>query len=110
VRDTNVLEFPVASEPMYGRKPKSDKTPSVKMRQVLAENLRARMLERYPKTRDRIMALAEAAGISRSTVQRITAEEPPIGASIDTIDAVAKALRVRPADLLMPRGTRGRAR
>jgi len=81
------------------RKPKSLKAPG-RLRVVLAANLRARMLERYPLTKDRVSELSKASGVSRSTVQRMVGVSPVIGASIDTIEAVARALQAPVPELL----------
>lgn len=84
---------------MAKRKPKSLKPPG-RMRAVLAANLRAAMEARFPEHGDKVSELARRSGVSRSSVQRMTAVEPPIGASVDTIEALARALKVPIEDLL----------
>jgi DNA-binding Xre family transcriptional regulator len=72
--------------------------PAIALRKILAANVRRRMDERYKERGDRPKALAEAAGVTLSTVQRIIKHE--IGATIDTVDMIAKALRCEPDELL----------
>lgn len=70
-------------------------------RRVLADNLRARMEERFAGKPDLVRALSDYAGVSRSTVRRVL-EADVIGASIDTITQMANALHCEPYELLMP--------
>jgi transcriptional regulator with XRE-family HTH domain len=59
------------------------------------------MDERFPRESDRVRTLAEASGVSRSTVQRAL-EADVLGASVDTITQMANALHCEPYELLMP--------
>lgn len=70
-------------------------------RKVLAENLRARMHERFSREPDMVRALSESSGVSRSTVQRVL-DAYTIGASIDTVTQMANALHCEAYELLMP--------
>jgi DNA-binding Xre family transcriptional regulator len=74
---------------------------AARTRRVLAENVKARMKERFKDEPDLVRALAELAGVSRSTVQR-TMEAEVIGISIDTLTQMANALHCEPYELLMP--------
>ena len=80
---------------------KRPKHVAVRLRKVLAANVVRRMEERYKNNGDMKKALAESAGVTLSTIQRVTQPERyDNGATIDTIDQVAKALRCEPSDLL----------
>ena len=57
------------------------------------------MEARYKDRGDKPKALAEAAGVTLSTVQRVINAE--IGATLDTVDMLAKALRCEPYQLLL---------
>jgi DNA-binding Xre family transcriptional regulator len=59
------------------------------------------MEERFRGEPDLVRALAEYAGVSRSTVRRIT-DADVIGASVDTLTQIATALHCEPYELLMP--------
>lgn len=60
------------------------------VREVLALNLNRLMEQRYQMSSNRPMSLAKDTGVSLSTVQRTLSREA--GASIDTVEAFAKAL------------------
>ena len=73
------------------------------MRAVLAENLLALLDRRYAGEANltaRQRALSRDAGLSLSTIQRIAGQE--VGASIDSLESIAKVFRVAPAALLTP--------
>lgn len=76
------------------------------MRLVVAENVKGLMDVRFRESRNRPKALAEATGKpkeggqSLSTIQRVLAGS--IGASIDTLEAIAKALDVSLYQLMIP--------
>jgi DNA-binding Xre family transcriptional regulator len=74
---------------------------AARTRRVLADNVKARMKERFRDEPDLVRALAELAGVSRSTVQR-TIDAEVIGISIDTLTQMANALHCEPYELLMP--------
>lgn len=76
------------------------------MREVLAQNVNRLMEERYKTSRNRPMSLANDAGVSLSSVQRILSRET--GASIDTVEAVAKVLGLPTFQMLVPWGLLGR--
>jgi transcriptional regulator with XRE-family HTH domain len=78
---------------------KKRKVPGV-MRQVLAENVRASMEREFAVAANKPKELARAAGVTLSTVQRVL--EADVGASIDNIESIAKALRSSAYDLLRP--------
>lgn len=73
---------------------------ATRTRKVLAENVRSRMDERYAREPDRVRALSEVSGVSRSTVQRVL-EADVVGVSIDTLTQMANALHCEPYELLM---------
>lgn len=82
-------------------RPKRPKQVAIRLRKVLATNILRRMEERYKNIGDKKKALAEHAGVTLSTVQRVTQPERyDNGASIDTLDQLAKALRCEPYELL----------
>jgi transcriptional regulator with XRE-family HTH domain len=62
--------------------------------------LRDRKYKDCSTVTDRNRALAKAADVSLSTIQRIL--EAEAGATVDTLDSLAAALEVRPQDLLTP--------
>jgi DNA-binding Xre family transcriptional regulator len=64
-------------------------------------NVRTRMEEKFRGEPDMVRALAESAGVSRSTAHRIL-EADMIGASIDTLTQMANALHCEPYELLLP--------
>lgn len=69
-------------------------------RSVLARNIRELMVRRYPDAGDKVRTMAKAAGVSLSTAQRILKEE--VGATIDTIEALAEAFDVSVYQLMLP--------
>jgi len=70
------------------------------MRYVLADNVVALMDRKFGDRENKPGALAKAAGLSLSTVQRTISAES--GASVDTIESLALALDVFPYQLLLP--------
>lgn len=68
-------------------------------RKILADNVRRLMDRRYETSQNKPLDLAEDAGVARNTIQRILNKE---GISIDSLDQVAKGLRVEPYELLKP--------
>lgn len=72
-----------------------------KIRKVLARNVLELMEQRYRENPNRPLALAREARLSLSSVQRTM--EARTGASVDTIEAIAKVFRVQPFELLIPR-------
>lgn len=84
---------------------KKHKVPG-EMREVLAQNVNRLMEERYKTSPNRPMSLANDAGVSLSSVQRILSRET--GASIDTVEAVAKVLGLPTFQMLVPWGLLGR--
>ena len=99
------------ASPTLGRRPqvgfdsmkgaRRPKFVATRTRKVLAGNVLSRMDERYAREPDRVRALSEASGVSRSTVQRVL-DADVIGASIDTLTQMANALHCEPYELLMP--------
>lgn len=87
---------------MGTRKSKKDKGGGA-MRPVVADNLRQYM-ERFfkdkPAITNRPLWLAEQAELGIGTVQRTLSGET--GASIDTLEALARILRIQPYKFLMP--------
>lgn len=69
-------------------------------RAVLARNVKEMMNRRYAGSRNRPKSLAEDAGVTLSTVQRVLSCE--LGTSIDTIEALAAAFDTQPYQLLLP--------
>lgn len=69
-------------------------------RKVLAENAASLIAEIFATSANRPKALAAKAKVSLSTAQRVL--EGTIGASIDVIEQIAKALGTTPAALLTP--------
>jgi transcriptional regulator with XRE-family HTH domain len=74
---------------------------AVRTRKVLASNLRSQMTERFERAPDRVRALSEVSGVSRSTVQRVL-EADAVGISIDTLTQLANALHCEAYELLVP--------
>lgn len=70
------------------------------MRGVLAANVMALMTQEFSERDNKPLALAKAAGLSLSSVQRTLSGET--GASIDTIERIALALGVSPYQLILP--------
>lgn len=84
------------------RRSKRDKKQGT-LRRHVAENikvLRDLKFKDLPTATKRNMALAKAADISKSQVQRIIACE--LGTSVDHIETLAAALATRPQDLVTP--------
>jgi transcriptional regulator with XRE-family HTH domain len=82
------------------RKPKTPKTPGL-MRAVVADNVRELMELRLARHGDKVKVLAAKSGVSRSSVQRVLNAE--YGASIDTLEHLARALGVPLFQLLVKR-------
>lgn len=95
----------VLSVEMSTRKSKKDKGTGV-MRSVVADNLR-RCMESYfkdkPHVTNRDLYLAEKAEIGLGTVQRT--RDCETGASIDTLEALARVLGIAPYEFLIPSPT-----
>ena len=70
------------------------------MRTVMASNVAALMERHFKESRNRPKSLAEAAGVSTSTIQRVLSGE--IGASLDNIEAIAAAFDLSVYQLLIP--------
>jgi len=70
------------------------------MRNVLSENVNALMRLHFKESANRPLALAKAARLSLSTVQRMLSGET--GATLDNINAVAEVLDVAVYQLLVP--------
>ena len=69
------------------------------MRGVVATNVQHLMDTRYADSNNRPKALARDSGVFLSTVQRVLKQE--VGATLDTIEALAKAFGIAPHQLLM---------
>lgn len=70
------------------------------MRQVVAQNLTNLMEAHMPLAGSKHKTLAEAAGVSLSTVQRICNQE--VGATIDVLEALASVFHLSVYQLLIP--------
>lgn len=70
------------------------------MRVIVAANVKAAMEHKFSEHSNKPKRLAEAAGVSLSTVQRIVGGTN--GASIDHIESVADALDLSAYQLLVP--------
>lgn len=70
------------------------------MREVVAQNLDALMQLHYRDEGDKHMALSKAAGVSKSTVQRIVKRD--VGASIDNLEAIAAVFQLSAYQMLVP--------
>lgn len=70
------------------------------MRTVVADNVRRMMEYKFAESRNRQKALAKEAGITLSSVQRVLNCE--VGASIETLEALAAALDLAAYQLLLP--------
>lgn len=66
----------------------------------LAANLQARLDRLYPGQKNQPRKLAELAGTRQSQIQRILGSE--IGASVDMLEQIAKAIGCQPSELLGP--------
>ena len=76
------------------------------IRRAFAENVNRLLVTRFPLSANRPKSLAKAAGISLSSVQRaISGETAP---TLDTVEAIATALRVEAFELLCFAGECGR--
>lgn len=81
--------------------PKRPKFVALRTRKILAANVIARMEARYKDNGDKFKALAEDAGTSLSTIQRVTQPDRySVGVTVDVLTQVAMALRCEPAELL----------
>ena len=87
----------ISFQRMKGRR-KSPKIPGL-LRSVVANNVRRLMRDKYAQRDNMPMALAKDAGTSLSTIQRILVGDH--GASIDTLEGVARAFRIEPYQLLL---------
>jgi transcriptional regulator with XRE-family HTH domain len=68
------------------------------VRKTFALNVLRMMNERYAQSGNKAMSLAKDAGVSMSSIQRaIGGETAP---NLDTVEAIAAALRVKPEYLL----------
>jgi DNA-binding phage protein len=74
-------------------------------RDVFSKNVRHLMDERYSTSQNKPMSLAKDAGISLSSVQRALSGET--ASNLDTLEAIAFALDVAPAELLSIRRLKG---
>lgn len=73
------------------------------MREIVAANLVSLVAKHYPllpNVTQQQKALAEKAGVSHSTIQRIM--EKKVGATIDNLEQIAVALDLSPYQLLVP--------
>ena len=82
------------------RKPKNPKVPASAARGVLAQNVHNLMRRSFKESANMPLALAKAAKISLSSVQRMLSGET--GATLDNIHAVAEVLDVAIYQLLIP--------
>jgi hypothetical protein len=95
----------VAYLPVQTRRSKKEKGGAFLLRAFLAQNVVAlrdshRRYKELPNPTARNRALAKDADVSPSQVHRVI--EAQLGASIDVVEALARALEVRPQDLLTP--------
>lgn len=81
------------------RKPKSPKVPG-QLRKVVAANVDLMAKIEFREEKNVPLALAQLAGVSKSTVQRIMSGD--VGADLETIEKVAKALGLIPYQLFIP--------
>lgn len=81
------------------RKPKTPKVPG-QLRKVIAANVDLMAQVEFRASPNKPMALALAAGVSKSTVQRIMAGD--VGADLETLEKVAVALGLIPYQLFIP--------
>lgn len=70
------------------------------MRQAVAQNVRRLIDHHYEESRNKPKALAEATGLTLSSVQRVLAAD--VGASIDTIEAIANVFDLAVYQLVLP--------
>lgn len=71
------------------------------IRKVLARNVVELMKQRYRDNPNRPLALAKDARLALSSVQRTIGAKT--GASVDTLEALARVFRAQPFELLIPR-------
>ena len=81
------------------RKPKTPKVPG-QLRRVVAGNVALMAQVEFRASNNVPLALAVAAGVSKSTVQRIMAGD--VGADLETLEKVAAALGLIPYQLFIP--------
>ena len=67
-------------------------------RRILAENLRTLMARHYATSWNKPVALSKDSGAGASSIQRIL--DCQVGASIDTVEALARALQTSVPELL----------
>jgi transcriptional regulator with XRE-family HTH domain len=76
------------------------------VRRAFADNVTRVLNVRFPLSPNKPKALATAAGISLSSVQRaLSGHTAP---TLDTVEAISTALRVDPAELIRHQGECGR--
>ena len=81
------------------RKPKTPKVPG-QLRKVVASNVGLMAAVEFRGSKNVPLTLATAAGVSKSTVQRIMAGD--VGADLETLEKVAAALGLIPYQLFIP--------
>ncbi|SRR5581483_12162718 len=97
------LDCCLSSDSMGKARESKSKKPVAMIRAILGRNveeLRDRIYKDLPNVTARNRALAHKIGSTLAQVQRICSGE--LGTSIDTVEWLADALRVRPQDLLTP--------
>lgn len=70
------------------------------MREVVAQNVRALIDHHYKHVDNKPKRLAEDAGVSLSSAQRVISAE--VGASIDTLEAIANVFEISVYQLVLP--------
>lgn len=70
------------------------------MREVVAQNVRALIAHHYKDADNKPKRLAEDARISLSSAQRVLSAE--VGASIDTLEAIANVFEISVYQLVLP--------
>jgi transcriptional regulator with XRE-family HTH domain len=80
-------------------KPKSPKVPG-QLRRIVAANVDLMAKIEFRERPNVPLALAHASGVSKSTVQRIISGD--VGADLETLEKVAKALGLIPYQLFIP--------
>ena len=70
------------------------------MREVVAQNLEALMQSHLKEEGDKFRALSKAAGVSKSTVQRIMSRD--VGVSLDNLEAIAAVFQLSAYQILIP--------
>lgn len=81
------------------KRPKKRKFPGF-MRQVVAQNVRGLVDHHYALVDNKPKKLAEDAQISLSSAQRVLSAE--VGASIDTLEAIANVFEISVYQLVLP--------